>query len=75
MMDDDLWQLCLKAVTALKKRKFISLFQKAVGISFSTYGKGRWLPGASPQVNWMSSFRAFLEVSPVLHMVVPFTWE
>lgn len=34
MMEDDLWQLRLQAATAHKKGKFISLFQKAVGLVF-----------------------------------------
>lgn len=39
MMEDDLWQLCLQATTAHKKGKFISLFQKAVGLVSPRLGR------------------------------------
>ena len=57
-----------------QKKKVHFIIPKGSWHSFSTYGKGKWLLGASPQVNWMSSFWALLGVSPVLTMVVLFTW-
>lgn len=39
MMEDDLWQLCLQATIAHKKGKFISLFQKAVGLVSPRLGR------------------------------------
>ena len=59
--DDDSWQLCLQAVTAHKKGKFISLFQKAVGVVFPPIGReGDCLVSAPRLTGWAVS-RLFLE--------------
>ena len=59
--EDDSWQLCLQAVTAHKKGKFISLFQKAVGVVFPPMGReGDCLVSAPRLTGWAVS-RLFLE--------------